>query len=118
MLKGEVQMSRKQMSLTGTWNISISTPIGRQSAVLELTENDDVVVGFAKNDAETIPLINPVLHVTRLTWQLSITRPMRLNLTFDVTIDGDTLTGTSKAGILPTSRVTGTRVTEKRKDER
>ena len=106
------------MSLTGTWNMSISTPIGRQSAVLELTENDGVVVGVAKNNAETMPLINPVLHGTRLTWQLAITRPLRLNLTFDETIDGNTLTGTSKAGILPPSRVTGTRVTEKRKDER
>ncbi len=34
---------------------------------------------------------------------------MRPNLTFDVTIDGDTLTGTSKAGMLPTSKVTETR---------
>ena len=100
------------MSLTGTWNIRISTPIGTQSAVLELTENDGVVAGVAKNGTETLPLINPVLQGTRLTWQLSITRPLRLNLIFDVTIDGDTLTGTSKAGILPPSRVIGTRVTE------
>ncbi len=59
------------MSLTGTWNMRISTPIGAQSAVLELSENDGVVVGVAKNDAETLPLINPILHGTRLTWQLS-----------------------------------------------
>ena len=101
------------MSLTGTWNISISTPIGRQSAVLELSENDGVVAGVAKNDAETLPLINPVLHGNRLTWQLSITRPLRLTLTFD----GDTLTGTSKAGILPPSSVTGTRVTRNERNK-
>lgn len=101
------------MSLTGTWNLRISTPVGTQSAVLELTEHDGVVAGVAKNDAETLPLINPVLHGTRFSWQLSITKPMRLNLTFDVTINGDTLTGTSKAGILPSSRVIGTRVPEK-----
>ena len=97
------------MSLTGTWNISISTPFGTQSAVLELTENDGVVEGIAKGDAETTPLFNPVLNGNRLTWKLSITKPLRLNLTFDVTIDGDTLTGTSKAGMLPSSKVTGTR---------
>ena len=102
------------MSLTGTWNIHISTPIGTQSAVLELTENDGVVGGVMKNDAETLPLINPVLHDTRLTWQLSMTKPLRLKLTFDMTIDGNTLTGTSKVGILPPSKVTGTRVTDKR----
>jgi hypothetical protein len=98
------------MSLTGIWNISISTPIGTQSVVLELTENNGVVEGTVKSDAETTPLINPVLDGNRLIWKQSITRPMRLNLTFDVIINGDTLTGTSKAGMLPTSKVTGTRV--------
>ncbi|HEX4207276.1 MAG TPA: hypothetical protein VHZ51_24370 [Ktedonobacteraceae bacterium] len=99
-------------SITGTWNIKIATPIGTQSVVLELTENDGVVEGIAKGDAENTPLITPVLDGNRLTWKQSITRLMRLNLTFDVTIDGGILTGTSKAGMLPTSRVTGTRARE------
>ncbi len=34
---------------------------------------------------------------------------MRLHLAFDVIFEGGTLTGTSKAGLLPASRVTGTR---------
>ncbi|GHO56988.1 hypothetical protein [Ktedonobacter robiniae] len=100
------------MSLTGSWNINIATPIGTQSATLELTENEGVVEGMAKGDAETTPLITPALNGNRLTWKQSITKPMRLNLTFDVTIDGDTLTGTSKAGMLPSSKVTGMRVIE------
>jgi hypothetical protein len=100
------------MSLTGSWNISIATPIGTQSAILELTENEGVVEGIAKGNAETTPLINPVLNGNHLTWKQSITKPMRLNLTFDVTIDDDTLTGTSKAGMLPSSKVIGTRVIE------
>jgi len=105
-------MKGYHMSLTGTWNISISTPIGTQSVILELTESSGVVEGIAKGDAETTPLINPILDGNRLTWKQSITRPMRLNLKFDVTIDGDTLIGTSKAGMLPTSKVTGTRTIE------
>ncbi len=100
------------MSLTGTWNLRISTPIGVQSAVLELTENDGVAAGVAKTSAETLPLINPVLHGTQLTWRLAITKPVRMTPTYDVTIDGDTLTGTVKVGILPPSSVTGTRVIE------
>jgi hypothetical protein len=35
---------------------------------------------------------------------------MRLNLTFDVTIDDDEMTDRSKAGRLPSSKVTGHRV--------
>jgi hypothetical protein len=97
------------MLVTGTWNISISTPIGAQSVVLELTENNGVVTGIAKGTNESTPLIDPVLEGKRLTWKQSITKPMRLNLTFEVTIEGDTLTGTSRAGMLPSSKVTGTR---------
>lgn len=36
---------------------------------------------------------------------------MRLNLAFDVTVAGDTLAGTSRAGRLPASEVTGLRRT-------
>ncbi|GLV53182.1 hypothetical protein KDH_00370 [Dictyobacter sp. S3.2.2.5] len=100
------------MSLTGTWNITISTPIGTQSAVLEFTDHGGVLEGIAKGNTETIPLTELVRDGNRLIWKQSITKPMRLNLTFDVIIDGDTLTGTSKAGMLPSSKVTGTRVVE------
>jgi putative intracellular protease/amidase len=109
-LAGKVMNERIAIALTGTWNISIATPIGTQSVVLELTEHDGVVEGIAKGNAETTPLINPVLDGHRLTWKQAITKPMRLNLAFDVTIDGNTLIGTSKAGMLPASKVTGTRV--------
>ncbi len=60
------------MALTGTWNISISTPIGTQSVVLELTASSGIVEGIAKGDAENTPLINPVLDGNRLTWKQSI----------------------------------------------
>jgi hypothetical protein len=100
------------MSITGFWNVSISTPIGAQSVVLELIERGGAVKGIAKGNAESTPLLDPVLDGNRLTWKQSITKPMRLNLTFDVTIDGDRLIGTSKAGMLPTSKVTGTRIVQ------
>ena len=108
--EGKAMNERTSMALAGTWNIGISTPIGTQSVVLELTEHDGVIEGVAKGNAETTPLINPVLDGNRLTWKQAITKPMRLNLTFDVTIDGDSLIGTARAGMLPSSKVTGTRV--------
>jgi len=72
-------------------------------------ERDGVIEGIARGATETTPLIDPVLVGDRLTWSQEITRPMRLNLTFEVTIDGDTLSGTSKAGRLPPSKVSGKR---------
>ena len=43
-------------------------------------------------------------------WSQTITKPMRLNLDFDVVIEADEMRGHSRAGRLPRSAVTGRRV--------
>lgn len=99
------------MLVEGTWNLSISTPIGKIRAAVELREQDGVLTGVAHGAGEEVPLGDLTLDGDRLTWKQAITKPMRLNLAFDVTVDGDTLQGTSKAGRLPSSKVTGERQT-------
>ena len=98
------------MTAAGIWQLSIATPLGKLAVQLELTEQEGQITGTARSDAETVPLVHPVLEGNHLTWTQSVTRPMRLHLKFDVLIQGDTLSGTSKAGILPASKVSGTRV--------
>ncbi|MFF1379500.1 hypothetical protein [Streptomyces sp. NPDC058308] len=97
------------MSVEGTWNVSISTPIGKIKAVVELREQGGALTGTAHGAGEEVPLSDITLDGDRLTWKQAITKPVRLNLAFDVTVDGDTLQGTSKAGHLPSSKVTGER---------
>ncbi|MFJ4868834.1 hypothetical protein [Streptomyces sp. NPDC088757] len=99
------------MTVEGTWDLSLSTPIGRMKAVLELRERDAVLTGFAHGAGERVPLADIALDGDRLTWKQAVTKPLRLNLAFDVTVDGDTLRGTSRAGRLPASKVTGVRRT-------
>jgi len=102
-------LAMSMMSIAGNWVVSIATPIGTQHVVLELTERAGKIEGVARGTAETVPLVNPVREGNRLRWTQTISRPMRLHLAFDVIFESDTLTGTSKAGLLPASRVTGTR---------
>lgn len=97
------------MTVTGTWKLAIKTPIGTQNVVLHLGEEDGRLAGRAVGAQETVPLIEPRLDGDRLFWRQRITKPLRLDLAFEVQLDGDTLTGTSRAGRLPRSRVTGTR---------
>ncbi|MGW7381440.1 hypothetical protein [Streptomyces sp. NPDC054794] len=96
-------------SAEGTWDLTMSTPIGRMRAVIELRSRDGVLTGTAQGTGEEVPLTEVVLDGDRLTWKQAITKPLRLNLAFDVRLDGDTLTGTSKAGRLPSSKITGER---------
>ncbi|MER8029316.1 hypothetical protein ABTZ78_10175 [Streptomyces bauhiniae] len=97
------------MSVAGTWHLSVSTPVGRIKAVVDLHERDGLLTGVARGADEEVPLHDVTLDGDRLTWKQAVTQPLRLNLAFDVTVDGDTLRGTSRAGRLPSSKVTGER---------
>ena len=95
--------------ILGTWDVDLKTPIGTLSAVYVFTDADGVLAGTASTKSETVPLAAIVCDGPRVTWRQSVTRPMRLNLDFDVVVDGQTLTGHSRAGRLPRTMVTGAR---------
>lgn len=97
------------MSDEGIWDLTISTPIGRINAVVELHRAGGVYTGTAHGAGETVALTDVTVDGDRVAWKQAITTPLRLNLAFAVLIDGDTMTGTSKAGRLPASKVTGRR---------
>jgi hypothetical protein len=97
------------MSFDGKWQVSIATPIGKQSVLFEITTENGVIQGRATQGAETISFY-PTLQNEHLTWTQSITRPLRLTLAFDVWLDGSTMKGTAKAGFLPSSSLVGERL--------
>jgi hypothetical protein len=96
------------MSIVGDWDVTIKTPIGSLTVVYTFSDAD-AIRGTATGKGETVPLHDIVVDGQRVTWRQSVTKPMRLNLEFDVVVDGDRLTGHSRAGRLPRSAVTGAR---------
>jgi hypothetical protein len=98
-----------QVSIAGDWDFTIKTPIGSLAVVYTFTEHDGTLAGTATGKGETVPLCDIVVDRQRVTWRQSVTTPMRLNLQFDVEVDGDRLTGHSRAGRLPRSAVAGVR---------
>jgi hypothetical protein len=99
--------------IAGTWHLRMKTPIGTFEADYRFTETDGGVTGTAVGAGEQTTLENVVRTATadgeRVTWRQEITKPMRLNLEYDVTVTGDTLAGHSRAGRLPRTPVTGER---------
>jgi len=93
----------------GTWNADLTTPIGKIVAVFDITETDGVLTGQARTDAETVDILDASSEGNRMTWTQHVTTPMKLTLKFDVTVEGDTMTGSYKAGFLPSSTVHATR---------
>ena len=98
------------MSVAGTWDISIKTPIGEQKA--RVTVTPDHLGGFTGSvGGDTGALdINGKIEGDRLTWTMKTTKPMPLDLDCQADVSGDALSGTVKAGIFGTMPLTGTRV--------
>jgi hypothetical protein len=106
-------MTEHMTDPTGTWALTIATPIGKLPITLTLAYTAGVLHGTAGGRGETVPLRDLAAIAepdgVRLTWQQSVTRPMRLNLSFDVVATAVAIAGFSKAGRLPRSTVTGVR---------
>ncbi|WP_248927586.1 DJ-1/PfpI family protein [Paenibacillus hamazuiensis] len=94
----------------GDWDTTIATPVGKLQVKLSISTSNGMIQGKATQGSETVELLNPVLQDNKLAWSLQITKPMRLNLKFEVAADGDHMTGIAKAGMLPASKLTGKRV--------
>jgi hypothetical protein len=102
-------------TLPGLWALTMTTPIGRIEAQVTFTTTDLAIAGAAAGRGETVELRDIRSEPAegggeRVTWSQSITKPIRLNLEFDVVIHSDEMRGYSRAGRLPRSAVTGRRI--------
>ncbi|WP_223874624.1 hypothetical protein [Salinispora fenicalii] len=97
------------VSVEGFWKVAVSTPLGTRHTVLELSTKDGVLQGISRGEKEELVLNDLRQSGDRLYWYQSITKPIRMKLVFDVTIDGDDMSGTAKGGPMPPAEVRGHR---------
>ena len=96
-------------TFAGTWDVTIDTLIGKMAVVFDISDEGGEVHGTASSDAETVDFLETVADGDRLTWTQMVTTPMKLTLEFEVNVDGNTMTGTAKAGPFPASPLHGNR---------
>ena len=97
------------MSADGTWNITLQTPMGAQSSTVELVTDGNALSGTQSGNGESGPIYDGRIEGDTATWKVSITRPMSLTVTFTAKIEGDSISGTAKAGMFPKSTFSGSR---------
>lgn len=100
--------------IAGDWDVTIATPIGTLRARYTFRGDEHALTGTATGDGDEVELIDLAVAGARVTWRQQVRRPIRLNLDFDVTVDGGTFEGHSRAGRLPRSRVIATRISRGR----
>lgn len=97
------------MSVFGTWNLTINTPMGRQDVVLTLTEQAGGAGGTTSSSAESGTLRDVVVDGEHVTTVQDITTPFPMTVTLDLTVDGDAVTGKAVSGPFPPAPVEGVR---------
>jgi hypothetical protein len=96
------------MSVDGTWNTSINSPMGVQEGTLEIASSGDTFTGKMKGRMGEQDISGKV-DGDALTWSASITSPFPMTLEFNVTVSGDSMSGSVKAGAFGSSPLTGVR---------
>ena len=96
-------------SVDGTWNATISSPMGAQEAVFTFAADGSSLTGTATQLGATTDLSDGSVDGDQVSFGLSVTVPMPLELQFSLTVDGDSLSGTAQAGPFPPMPVSGER---------
>jgi hypothetical protein len=98
------------MAVDGKWEIVINSPLGAQKAQLDLKTDGGTLTGSQQAAQGSGPLENGKIDGNALSWSAKISSPMPLTLDFTGTVEGDTLSGSVKAGSFGSFPFSGTRL--------
>lgn len=96
------------MSVDGAWKTKINSPMGVQEGELQITATGDTFTGTMKGRMGEQEISGSVNGDTA-NWSAQITQPFPMTLEFTVTANGDSMTGSVKAGAFGSSPLTGER---------
>jgi len=97
------------MSVDGTWNLVVKSPMGDQPSTLTLKADGATLTGTASAQGNTNDIANGKVDGDNVSWSNSITTPFPMTLEFSGTVAGDTLNGSVKAGSFGSFPFTGAR---------
>lgn len=97
------------MSVAGTWNTVVKSPMGDQSGTLTVMVDGDSFTGQMAGGMGTMDIEEGKVAGSTLTWKMNMTVPMPMTLDCEATVDCDTITGAVNAGAFGAMPLSGTR---------
>ena len=97
------------MSIDGTWNVTLQSPMGSQEGTLTLATDGDTLTGTMSGPQGAMDIEDGQVGDGSYSWKVNITSPMAITIESTATVDGYTITGESKLGAVGTATFTGTR---------
>lgn len=86
------------MSADGDWKVTMNSPMGSQEATLTLQSDGGSLSGKIAGPQGTQEFDGGSVDGDNLSWKISMTQPMPMELEFDAIVDGDAIKGNVKLG--------------------
>lgn len=96
-------------NVDGSYDVTIKSPMGDQSAVLTVNSNGDSFDGQMAGGLGTMDISGGQVDGDTLNWTMDMTVPMPMALEATATVDGDAITGSVKAGAFGEMALSGMR---------
>ncbi|WP_373096119.1 hypothetical protein [Zhongshania sp.] len=97
------------MNAAGFWKVSLATAMGPQVMQFEIIPTSAGFLGRITSAMANLD-VNGTVSGDKLSWIMNIKKPIPINVTFNVVVDGDAMTGTAKMGFFGKSELTGERI--------
>jgi hypothetical protein len=86
------------MSVDGTYNIVINSPMGAQKVTLTLKASGNTLTGSQAGAQGTMDISEGKVDGNNVSWSANITSPMPMKLETTGTVEGNKISGNVKAG--------------------
>lgn len=99
------------MSVAGTYDVVIQTPMGDQKGTFTVKPNGDSFSGSVSSAMlGSMDISGGRVNGNRISWTMDMSVPMPMTLEGEATVDGDAISGAVKAGAFGSLALSGRRV--------
>lgn len=96
--------------IDGSWDCAVNTPLGVQKSILTFKREGMKLTGQgATPTGESTALRDISAEGDKVSWTVSVDKPMKLDVKMSVTVTGNAATGKAKFGLFGSGQVNMTR---------
>ena len=97
-----------EVRLDGEWHMVLATPMGDQAMSGRFKTDGEAVTGALQSPEGSQDFAGKI-EGNRLKFDLKVTKPMPMTLKYDITVEGDSMTGKVTLGMFGTAKLAGER---------
>jgi cytochrome P450 len=92
------------------WKLTLKTPMGPQEMTMQILRERDTITGRIDSPMGGEVISNGKVDGDQLTWTMEAKKPVAIKLKFEVTVQGDSMTGHANLGMFGKAALSGQRV--------